>query len=308
MKTRRFFGLLIATVVSMGGFQAAIADTQTRSLEAVLLSAPEVFENQSRIGRASNIEQQGRLFSSIERGVTLEVRNLKLEKMVQFRGATFRVISDAAGVDYIPVPKSDGSVQTAAVINSDESSETLRFKLGIPAGATVSIIDTGEVLILNASGRMIGGISSPWALDASGQSVDTRFEIVKGELIQHVDHQDGTYEYPIVADPWLGVDLYGWPSITNVTGKGYKVNVTPTPWGQVMAGLGTWFAHRDEVLTKLGSQSWRWTNTIQEQFYCHIAGLPASLPEYNLESWRPLVNWSISFPLYRCNPYSGGWS
>lgn len=302
MKTKRFFGLLLATVISMGGFQAAIADTQTRSLEAVLRAAPEVFENQGRIGRSTQIEKQGRLFSSSERGLTLEVKNPKLEKMVQFRGANFRVISDAAGVDYIPVPKSDGSVQTAAVINSDESSDQLHFKLLIPAEATVSIIDTGEALILNASGTMLGGISSPWALDASGQTVDTWFEILNGELIQHVAHKNGNYDYPIVADPWLGIDLYGEPNITTVSGKGYKVNVTPTAWGVTMAGLATWFAHRDEVVTKLGSQSFRWTDTIQEQFYCHIAGLPFSLPEYNLESWRPLVNWSISLPLYQCNP------
>lgn len=307
MKTKRFFGLLLATVISMGGFQAALADTQTRSLEAVLRAAPEVFENQGRIGRPTQIEKQGRLFSSSERGLTLEVKNPKLEKMVQFRGANFRVISDAAGVDYIPVPKSDGSVQTAAVINSDESSDQLHFKLLIPAEATVSIIDTGEALILNASGTMLGGISSPWALDASGQTVDTWFEIVKGELIQHVDHKNGNYDYPIVADPWLGIDLYGYPYITTVSGKGYKVNVTPTAWGVSMAGPATWFAHRDEVVTKLGSASWRWTNTIQEQFYCHIAGLPLSLPEYNMESWSPLVNWFTSLTSYQCNPHSGTW-
>ena len=55
-----------------------------------------------------------------------------------------KIYNVSAGVDYISVPKSDGSVQTATVINSDESSDRLHFKLLIPAGATVSIIDTGE--------------------------------------------------------------------------------------------------------------------------------------------------------------------
>ncbi|WP_229663196.1 DUF2599 domain-containing protein [Microbacterium album] len=86
------------------------------------------------------------------------------------------------------------------------------------------------------------------------------------------------------------------------------MNVTPRAWGQTWAGPATWFAHVDEVKSKLGSNSWRWTDTIQEQFYCHIAGLPASLPQYNLESWRPLVNWAQSLVQYRCNPYDGAWS
>ncbi len=308
MKTKRFFGVLIVAIMSTGGFQGAIADPQTRSLEAIQRVAPEVFENQSNQRRSSQAIKPGSLFISNERGIELEVGDLEVEKSLGFNGATYRVLKGKDGIDYIPIAKSDGSVQTAAVLNSAGTSERLSFRFKIPADAVAIIVKTGEVVVLNSSGELVAGISAPWALDAKGKSVDTWFEVAEGELIQHVDHRDGTYEYPIVADPWLGVDLYGWPSITNVTGKGYKVNVTPTPWGQAMAGLGTWFAHRDEVVTKLGSQSWRWTNTIQEQFYCHIAGLPFSLPEYNLESWRPLVNWSISFPLYRCNPYSGGWS
>lgn len=86
------------------------------------------------------------------------------------------------------------------------------------------------------------------------------------------------------------------------------MNVVPTAWGQIWAGPALWWAHRDEVVTKLGSNSWRWTSTIQEQFYCHIAGLPLSLPEYNLESWRPFVGWAVSLAQYQCNPYEGGWS
>ncbi len=78
--------------------------------------------------------------------------------------------------------------------------------------------------------------------------------------------------------------------------------------GQTWAGPLIWWAHRDEVVSKLGSNAWRWTNTIQEQFYCHIAGLPFSLPTYNLESWRPFVGWAVSLAQYQCNPNEGGWS
>lgn len=93
-------------------------------------------------------------------------------------------------------------------------------------------------------------------------------------LTQVIDHSSGGFSYPIVADPWLGQDLYNQPWVTLVM-QSWIVNVVPTTWGVVWAGPLTWFAHRDEVVSKLGSEWWRWTNTIQEQFYCHIARLAA---------------------------------
>ncbi|MGN6403849.1 DUF2599 domain-containing protein [Sinomonas sp.] len=56
----------------------------------------------------------------------------------------------------------------------------------------------------------------------------------------------------------------------------------------------------------MGADRWRWTTSIQEQFYCHLAGFPASLPEYNLESWRPSWSW-IRIAPYNCNYPEGGW-
>lgn len=307
MKTKRFLGVLLAAIISTGGFQAALGDSQTGTLEAIQKVAPEVFGGQLKQQRSSEPVKPGALFISNERGVALEVQDLKVEKSLSFRGASYRVLTGNDGIDYIPVAKSDGSVQTAAVLKSAESGEQLSFKLRIPKEATASILETGEVLILDPSGEMLAGISAPWAIDAAGKSVTTWFELTEGELIQHVDHQAKKHQYPIVADPWIGIDLY-WNPYISFHSQGYKINVTPTIWGAANKGPQTWFAHRDEVVTKLGSQAWRWTETIQEQFYCHIAGLPASLPEFNMESWSPLVNWFTSLTLYRCNPYSGSWS
>lgn len=307
MKSKRFMGVVLSVAMSIGGFQAAMADSQIRSLEAIQSVAPEVFGNQAKQRRSTQALVPGALFHSNDRGITLEVANLKFEKSVPFGGSNYRVLSGMDLIDYVPVPKSDGSVQTAAVLKSADAGEELLFKLRTPAGARASILETGEVIIVDAAGKMLAGISAPWAIDASGQEVSTWFELANGGLIQHVDHQSGNFVYPIVADPWLGIDLYGFPYVTEVQGKGYKINVTPTVWGMGTKGISTWFAHRDEVVTKLGSRSWRWTDTIQEPFYCHIAGLPASLPEFNMESWSPLVNWAHSLVAYKCNPHSGTW-
>lgn len=168
-------------------------------------------------------------------------------------------------------------------------------------------VDGGFIEIIDKRGEYVGGVAPAWAKDANGTQVPTRYEINGSTLTQIVDHTSGGFAYPIVADPWLGIDLYNQPYITYPP-QGYKINVSPTPWGVANSGVATWWAHRDEVKSKLGGNAWRWTNSIQEQFYCHIAGVPLSLPEYNLESWRPTVNWADSLARYRCNPYDGKWS
>ncbi|MDQ4502038.1 DUF2599 domain-containing protein [Sinomonas sp. ASV322] len=108
-----------------------------------------------------------------------------------------------------------------------------------------------------------------------------------------------------MADPWLGADLYYQPWWYDANG-GWKVNVKPTLWGGANTAPSIWWAHRDEVRSKMGGAAWRWTTSIQEQFYCHLAGFPASLPEYNLESWRPAWNWA-TMAVYNCNYLEGGW-
>lgn len=205
------------------------------------------------------------------------------------------------GSTTVPIVKADGSVQVTTVI-ADATAPT-RYEYGFP-GATSLVQGERTVAILGASGEFLGGVAAPWAVDAAGAAVPTHFEIAGTTLVQVVDHQSGEFQYPIVADPWLGIDLYYTPNVSFPSG-GYAINVVPTVWGGAYSGpeeVYMWWAHRDEVVSKLGSSSWRWTTSIQEQFYCHIAGFPLGLPEYNMESWRPLVYWETSLVLYQCNP------
>lgn len=208
------------------------------------------------------------------------------------------------GSTTVPIPKTDGSVQIVNVIETATAPEAYRFTLDLPAGAVAQQGENGAVAIVSEKGTLVAGVSAPWAVDAVGTAVPTRYEFDGTTLTQIVDHAAGDFAYPVVADPWLGIDLYGSPSVSFPSG-GYAINVTPTAWGGSFSGVGNvgmWWAHRDEVVSKLGSSSWRWTTSIQEQFYCHIAGFPLGLPQYNMESWRPLVYWESSLAFYQCNP------
>ncbi|UOD83135.1 DUF2599 domain-containing protein [Paenarthrobacter ureafaciens] len=206
------------------------------------------------------------------------------------------------------LPKTDGSLQIATTILSADAPTTYEYALDLLPGSTLRTLESGTVEILDADGKFLAGVGAPWAKDASGKEIATHYEIVGSSLVQVVDHTKASNVlYPVVADPWFGIDLYYQPGVQFVS-QGYKINVYPTSWGTTYRYIDTWWAHRDEIVSKLGSQGWRWNNSIQEQLYCHIAGWPASAPEYNLESWRPTINWAESLTRYQCNPYDGKWS
>jgi len=300
---------------------AAAQAEESETLDALLMRvAPEVRENLYEDSSASRIAEAvtpATVPATSDQPITTygEATDVSIwlpgsaaaSKKDSVAGESVRVFDHGDGASSVPLVKDDGSVQILTIIDAAGAPESYSYALDVPDGASLAVDEGGAVQITGADGEFIGGVAPPWAVDSEGAAVPTRYEVAGATLTQVIDHDGGEFSYPIVADPWLGIDLYGQPWISFVS-QGYKVNVTPTAWGQVWAGPLTWWAHRDEVVSKLGSSSWRWTNTIQEQFYCHIAGLPFSLPVYNLESWRPFVGWAVSLAQYQCNPYDGGWS
>lgn len=65
--------------------------------------------------------------------------------------------------------------------------------------------DTGEVVFVNATGDFVP-LAAPWATDANGRDVQTRYE-VRGDEVFQVVTPDAATAYPVVADPswmWAG--------------------------------------------------------------------------------------------------------
>lgn len=55
--------------------------------------------------------------------------------------------------------------------------------------------------MLDRNRRELGRIAAPWARDATGRAVPTRYEIRGSTLVQVVEHRGGNVSYPVVADP-----------------------------------------------------------------------------------------------------------
>jgi hypothetical protein len=299
--------LAIALAASVTGGQVAFAESSSgdSASGAIENIAPEVIQDITSgatvgIDIPSSRSNDRIEFTQSEFNLSVELPEtaVKYESSLGEGLADFWDLGDGAVMS--PLAKEDGSLQILTVIESADAST--RYEYNFDALGQFLLKQSGDgVIIESESGDFIAGIAPAWAKDSKGVPVPTHYEINGTKLIQVVEHTGSDFAYPIVADPWLGIALYGAISL-NYYSYGYKINLTPTSWGIANSGAAQWWAHVDEIKSRLGGNAWRWTNSIQEQLYCHLAGIPASLPQYNLESWRPTVNWATSLVSYQCNP------
>ncbi len=102
-------------------------------------------------------------------------------------------------VDVSATPEIKSAVRTLITIESAAAPIRHAFPVDLPAGVRLRLLPDGSVAALDGAGRVVGGFAAPWAVDAAGAGVSTRFEIVGDTLVQVVDHRGATY--PVVADP-----------------------------------------------------------------------------------------------------------
>lgn len=80
---------------------------------------------------------------------------------------------------------------------------------------TLRLVGQGaEVLDLDGAtvaAQVAAQVAAPWAIDANGRSLPTRYVVEGRALRQVVDVENATY--PIVVDPWITA---GWWYITPV--------------------------------------------------------------------------------------------
>ncbi|TFC01465.1 hypothetical protein E3O42_10115 [Cryobacterium adonitolivorans] len=111
----------------------------------------------------------------------------------------------------VPVVKADGSVQINTIISNSAAPTRFDYPLSLPEGATIEEDGSGGFVISDAT-QVIAVIAAPWAKDANGADVATRYELSGTTLTQVVDHSVGGVAYPVVADPkatalWWGIAI-----------------------------------------------------------------------------------------------------
>jgi Protein of unknown function (DUF2599) len=196
-----------------------------------------------------------------------------------------------------PVVKDDGSLQVTTVIEDASAPSEYAYQLSIPAGATASLGEDGNVIILDAEGLFVGGVTPAWAKDANGVEVPTHYVLSESTLTQVVEHTGAEFAYPVVADPWLGLAL-----VQRTAWSGNTLQVYPTDWARisytnlfkVSAGWGARWAGWDEVVSKTPGNREN-TASMRDQYYCHFDFVRFRAPNktsWNLDVTRPYVDYA----------------
>lgn len=214
----------------------------------------------------------------------------------------------------VPVVREDGTIQVLTVIESPSAPSRYDYTFSVPDGGAMTLGETGAVIITNVDGSFLGGVAPAWAKDAKGDEIATHYEISGNTLTQVVEHSSDD-AYPVVADPWLGIQLFenfsrGWWN------NDYTYNASVTGLGRaVLGGVGfglAGYAAGQVIFRNEGWAEWKsvWpaiTNkeTLKQQYDCHVTagvvGLPFTGP-YNLERARSnYSNWGSNVISHHCN-------
>lgn len=74
------------------------------------------------------------------------------------------------------------------------------YTFDLPDGTTRTQLPDGDTLLADAAHHYIGTLAAPWARDAAGRELPTRYEWSGDTLTQHVD-LDAQTAYPVLLDP-----------------------------------------------------------------------------------------------------------
>lgn len=127
----------------------------------------------------------------------------------------------AASTDVAAQATKDGGVRTLVILKDGRAAKQQRFGLELPEGTEIRGTGSGEYDLLQRLGdgleKVLATIGAPWAKDANGKEVATRYRIEGHDLVQEIDADSHT-AYPVVADPKL------------TYGKGVYFNARTAEW------------------------------------------------------------------------------
>ncbi|MCO4254163.1 hypothetical protein NG696_02675 [Pseudarthrobacter sp. HLT1-5] len=235
--------------------------------------------------------------------VSLPTAGGAVPKVVDEEGQS--VFDHGNGSRTVPVRKSDQSVQIVTILDKASAPETYEYDLSSSGASSIENLD-GQLILRSADGTMLGGIAQAWAKDAKGKSVPTSYSVQGLTVTQAVSHREARVKYPVVADPWLGIDLFEAAWYGSENGQ-LKVNLRKSGWGQAMHTPGNgqaifWTAGWDEARTKVPRITEK--TTLHQQYDCHVGGGFANFAgDWNLEKWRVdrTAVWSWGVAIHRCN-------
>ena len=93
----------------------------------------------------------------------------------------------------------EGSFRALVYVENAAAPHEYRFDLGESRRA--SLLPDGGVMVRDSQGVLLGTFAPPWATDASGVPVETRYRLAGDSVVQVITPTSAT-RFPVIADPW----------------------------------------------------------------------------------------------------------
>ena len=120
--------------------------------------------------------------------------------------------------------------RVAFIINTP--TDPTEYRLDFDGAATLELDSTGAVMVLDAHSQLLALVSPPWARDANGTEVPTRFVVEGNTLTQVVEHTTGGSPIPLRQTPTYSfVGGAHAPSTSGVL----RQPALPTSWAAIRA-------------------------------------------------------------------------
>lgn len=134
-------------------------------------------------------------------GLTVQIHGVGASRIDQKRH-----IWKTHGIDHV-AQRTEHGAQLLSVLTSKDSPRRVSYTF---PGQDLQALPDGSVAVVNPAGRgnLVARIEKPWAKDATGATVSTRYE-VNGDVLTQVVTPTATTQFPVVADPSVVSKWYG---------------------------------------------------------------------------------------------------
>lgn len=109
-------------------------------------------------------------------------------------------LTGSDGASLAVTPTSTGA---QVLIGIDSAAAPATYDFGLRGDVSPRPAPDGGLDLLGPDGALVAQVEAPWAVDAAGRHVPTRYELRGTTIRQVVDHRARGVAYPVVADPKL---------------------------------------------------------------------------------------------------------
>ena len=174
------------------------------------------------------------------------------------------------------------------------------YPIRLASGDYLELDQQSENVLVRDLDQNIQAIFPPaWAVDANGKEVATHYEVRGNDLVQIISHLVDQVAYPVVTDPYLGVDLISSAVWRGSSFGNANLAVIPTAAGRLIGNTVARNYGWPEIRSKVNVHRWGNAAGLLDQYVCHV--FLAFEHEYNLEPRRPNAGWLHTI-VTGCNP------